>query len=76
MAKKSVRFRTPGYIFGEAINEAAINIRCPERMRDGIRQLAYRQELSMSRYTLNLILDDIRKKDEEINRWVKLTSQN
>ena len=70
MAKKSVRFRTPGYIFGEAINEAAISIRCPERMRDGIRQLAYRKELSMSRYILGLMITDLKSKDEQFKKYM------
>ena len=64
------RFRTPGYIFGEAINEAAICIRCPERMRDGIRQLAYRKELSMSRYILGLMITDLKSKDEGFKKYM------
>ena len=64
------RFRTPGYIFGEAISEAAINIRCPERMRDAIRRLAYGQELSMSRYILGLMIVDLKSKDEGFKKYM------
>ena len=54
------RFRTPGYIFGEASGHLYPVSR---RMRDGIRQLAYRQELSMSRYILGLMIN-LKSKDE------------
>lgn len=69
MAKKSVRFRTPGYIFGDAMNESAINICCPNRMKDGVKRLAMSYELSVSRYILGLIITDLHLKDKEFKEW-------
>ena len=69
MAKKSVRFRTPGYIFGNAMSEAKINIICPNRMKDGVKRLARSYELSVSRYILGLIITDLHLKDKEFKDW-------
>ena len=69
MAKKSVRFRTPGYIFGDAMSEANINIICPNRMKDAVKRLARSYELSVSRYNLGLIINDLHLKDKEFKEW-------
>ena len=69
MAKRSVRFRTPGYIFGDAMSEANINIICPNRMKDGVKRLAMSYELSVSRYILGLIITDLHLKDKEFKDW-------
>jgi len=61
---------------GEKIDQASVFIIMPARIKEVLYRITQSESISMSRYTLNLILDDIRKKDEEINRWVKLTSRN
>ena len=66
---KGTRFRTPGYIFGDAMSETSININCPNRMKDGVKRLAMSYELSVSRYILGLIITDLHLKDKEFKDW-------
>jgi len=66
---KGTRFRTPGYIFGDAMSEANININCPNRMKNAVKRLAMSYELSVSRYILGLIITDLHLKDKEFKDW-------
>ncbi len=68
------RFKSKEWGMGEKIDQASVFIAMPARIKEVLYRITQSESISMSRYTLNLILDDIRKKDEEINRW--LTSQN
>ena len=68
---KGTRFRTPGYIFGHAMSEANININCPNRMKDGVKRLAFDKELSVSRYIVGLIINDLLEKDKDFREWYK-----
>mgnify|MGYP000082294107 FL=1 len=70
MPSKNIRFKTPGYIFGSAMNESAINICCPNRMKDAVKKLAYKYELSVSRYVLGLIITDLHLKDPEFKEYM------
>jgi len=65
MTSRNLRFRTPGYVFGEAMSETAISINCPMRMKDSIKKMANKHEFSISRYVLGLIIKDLREHDKE-----------
>ena len=71
MKTKGTRLRTPGYIFGDAMSETSVNIYCPNRMKDGLKRLAFDKELSVSRYIVGLIINDLLEKDEDFREWYK-----
>jgi hypothetical protein len=52
------------------MNESAINICCPNRMKDAVKKLAYKYELSVSRYVLGLIITDLHLKDPEFKEYM------
>ncbi len=66
---KRVRFRTPGYIFGDAMSETNIAVSCPMKIKKAILRVAMGKELSVSRYALGLIINDLLKKDEDFKEW-------
>ena len=69
-----MRFKSKEWGMGEKIDQASVFIAMPARVKEVLFRVTQEESISMSRYTLNLILADIRKKDEEINKW--LTSQS
>lgn len=69
-----MRFKSKEWGMGEKIDQASVFIAMPARVKEVLFRVTQEESISMSRYTLNLILADIRKKDEETNKW--LTSQN
>ena len=69
-----MRFKSKEWGMGEKIDQTSVFIAMPARVKEVLYRVTQEESISMSRYTLNLILADIRKKDEETNKW--LTSQN
>ena len=69
-----MRFKSKEWGMGEKIDQASVFIAMPARVKEVLFRVTQEESISMSRYTLNLILADIRKKDEETNKW--LTSQS
>lgn len=69
-----MRFKSKEWGMGEKIDQASVFIAMPARVKEVLYRVTQEESISMSRYTLNLILADIRKKDEETNKW--LTSQS
>ncbi len=69
-----MRLKSKEWGMGEKIDQASVFIAMPAQVKEVLYRVTQEESISMRRYTLNLILADIRKKDEEINKW--LTSQN
>jgi len=67
-----MRFKSKEWGMGEKIDQASVFIAMPARVKEVLYRVTQEESISMSRYTLNLILADIRKKDEEINKWLSL----
>jgi len=40
-------------------------------MKDGLKRLAFDKELSVSRYIVGLIINDLLEKDEDFREWYK-----